>query len=745
MVGRLFFLFTAFFCMAFSLEGVEKAYVKIEGYLEKENLNRAEKLLDEQVNSETKQVFIHVKSTSGDIQQTLDFTKILLQKKEKNKFSIVVYIEDEALGPAAVLPFIADEIITSLFVNWGDILLGSETVLPVNILKSRVRSLISEANSQKDFLLLLSQAMIDATLQVISVEGEWQIADKPPTGKAVTVISHSGERLVLDQQQLREKGLSKGSFSYGSFLNYVGLPQQIHAETTGSLREGKGFAEEFEKYIRFSPDGDNAIGRIYIGGRETGIAENTWIYVKSALDYYKENKPVFILLELDTPGGEVFASQKISDALREMDTKYGVPVVAYINSWAISAGAMLAYSCRFIVTAPGASMGAAAPVLGGGGGKPIEAPEKYKSALRTDFANRAEFYNRDPNLAQAMVDDDIIIVRRYGKILRLEGEDQIILTGPSPDEVITRKDKLLTLNAEQMLKYGISSVWLEAETLEPVSEIERRGDKWSFKKVLLSKNEHFSQIPEAYIDNFSMDWRTSFFAFLARPAIASLLFLGMMLGFYTELNTPGFGLPGSVGIACLSLIILSSFAQDAVNVLELIMIAAGATLLLIEIFVLPGFGVAGILGSLLLIGGIFAILLPDISHVDFDFDEKTLNAAGEVFFERLMWLCASLIVFVFSAILLGRYVLPNVTFFNRLVLAGEQEVSKGFVAGVQKDRFPPVGSKGIAKTALRPSGKVLVGQELFDGTSSGGFIEKDDRVVVVDISGSHLVVDKEEH
>src|SRR5207245_166319 len=109
------------------------------------------------------------------------------------------------------------------------------------------------------------------------------------------------------------------------------------------------------------PRATNEIGHVLIDDRESGINQSTFLYVKAAMDEYKKSKPLFVILELNTPGGEVFAAQRISDALKELDTQYGIPVVAFVNNWAISAGAMLAYSCRFIVVTKDGAMGAAEP------------------------------------------------------------------------------------------------------------------------------------------------------------------------------------------------------------------------------------------------------------------------------------------------------------------------------------------------------------------------------------------------
>jgi membrane-bound serine protease (ClpP class) len=308
------------------------------------------------------------------------------------------------------------------------------------------------------------------------------------------------------------------------------------------------------------------------------------------LEFYKKQSPIFIILELDTPGGEVFAAQKISDALKEMDTQYNIPIVTFINNWAISAGAMLAYSSRFITVVKDGSMGAAEPVYAGEGGKMETASEKVNSALRTDFANRARFFDRNPLIAEKMVDKDPILVLRHGSIIRLENESQIRLTGPDVDIVISPKGKLLTLNAVQMMDYGVADLMLSPAKLSEITPAEQKAGQWPAGKMLLFQAPFFSTIPQATIQSYQMDWKTRFFVFLATPLVSSLLFMGLIIGAYIEMNHPGLSLPGSIAAICLFLIVLSSFSLEIANWLELILLLTGLALILTELFVLPTFG-----------------------------------------------------------------------------------------------------------------------------------------------------------
>ncbi|MCB1213289.1 MAG: serine protease, partial [Chlamydiia bacterium] len=446
-------------------------------------------------------------------------------------------------------------------------------------------------------------------------------------------------------------------------------------------------------------------------------------------------------LRLNTPGGEVFASQKISDALKEFDTQENIPVVAFIDNWAISAGAMLAYSCRFIAVVKDGSMGAAEPIIQGGQEGTKVASEKINSALRTDFANRAHFFDRNPLIAEAMVDKEIILVERHGEIVKLDTESQIRREGPYPDLLISAKDKLLTLDSEKLIHYGVADLLVPPTPLQSVSDRENEAGKWPASKEALFHYPPFDDLKGATIDSFQMDWRLSFLAILAHPAVASVLFLGLLMGAYMEMSTPGFGLPGGVALLCLFLIILSNFALEAENILELLFIAAGIALLLLEVFVLPGFGICGIAGILLLFAGILGVMLPEFSQLEYNPDTGNWNAAMDHFLERLSWLSGSFILAVILMILWGRGVARHPQLFSHLVLAGgEEESSKGYSAAGEGEDSLKVGDEGVVVAALRPTGKITVNDRTYTAVSQGEFIEEGIQVVVAAIEGAKISV-----
>jgi len=492
----------------------------------------------------------------------------------------------------------------------------------------------------------------------------------------------------------------------------------------------------FERYIK--PQPESTIGYIEIVDHSSMISESTWLYIKSALDFYKKNKPAFIILKLDTPGGEVFAAQKIASALQEFDVQEGVPVVALIDNWAISAGALIAYSSRYIITTKDGSMGAAEPITLGGDGKMETASEKVNSALRSEFANRATFFDRNPDIAEAMVDKDLILVLRDGKVIKLNKEDEI----NKGDVVISPKGKLLTLNAKQMIEFGVANYMLEPEKHEAITSEEKAKGEWPFSRMLLSHAPFFDQLKNLKVVEYQMDAKTRFFVLLASPIVSSLLMLGLIIGFYMEMSSPGFGIPGTIALTCLFLIILSSMSLEIANWLEVILLVGGIIMIALEVATLHSGGLLGVIGGLFAIMGLLGIMLPGIENVHYEIDTGTLNAAGEAIAHRLLWLFgAALGAFVIIAIL-GRYITPRLARASRLVLHGSEQ--EGYIAGLEAKELPKPGEKGLAFSTLRPGGKVIIENVIYDAMTSGSYIEKGASIIVTRIDGSTVVVEESE-
>lgn len=724
------FLFLLLFLFT-SLSAEEKALMALRGHLGKEEVQRAEDLLEK---LKSHQLFIEINSTSGDLPQVLELAKRIYEKKVEHGLQTVVYIEDNAVGPSAIIPFLADELYISLSVTWGDIPQGTSQVIATNILRNRVTSFILPKNSKASLLSLLAEGMSDPSVQLVDDKG-WKMASEG-TDRSLPRLSSSGQPLVVNQNQLQQLKLVSVMPLDQFETKFALKPKPENKTAIVQEIPNKTREEELKAHIIIN-EGSNQIGLISINERDSAISDATWIYVKKAVDHYKETKPIFVILELNTPGGEVFAAEKISDELKELDTQYNIPVVAFINNWAISAGALLAYSCRFITIVKDAAMGAAEPLTVEGGETKV-ASEKVNSAFRADFANRAAFYGRNSDLAQAMVDKDVILVYRFGHIVRLDSESQIRTTGPDPDIVINSKGKLLTLNSEQMMKYGVADLQVPPKKLSAVTSEEKEKGKWPASKMLLFSAPFFNAIPNATIQPYQMDWKTRFFVLLANPVVQSLLFLGLIVGLYMEISSPGVSLPGTVAAICLFLIILSSFALEIANWLEVILLLTGLAILLVELFVLPTFGFLGFVGIFLFLAGLFGMMLPGLGSVHYEVDTNSVNAAGEALFKRLAWLSGTLVLGFGIILLLARYITPTLAGFSRFVLAGQEQ--NGYIAGENPQNLPQPGSIGEAATTLRPAGKIIIQDNLYDAITQGSFIEKGTKIVVDRLDGSVIVV-----
>ncbi|MGE5196382.1 MAG: NfeD family protein [Anaerolineae bacterium] len=493
-------------------------------------------------------------------------------------------------------------------------------------------------------------------------------------------------------------------------------------------------SQRLKEAIHFDPHGSNPIGFLSIG-KDRPIDQSTFLYVKFALDHFKALKTPLIILQLDTPGGEVFSALKIVDLLHQIDREEGIPVIAFIDNWAISAGAMLAYACRFIASTFSASMGAAEPVMVSQEGQMQSASEKVNSAIRSEFSNLASYYGRNPLIAEAMVDKDIFLVLREGKIVELTDEKQLISDGKHPDRILVRKGKLLTLNAKQLVEFGVSDWMAEPLSLAAVTTEERKEGRWPASKSLVFQQPFLASIPDAALVSFN-DWRIDFFAFLTHPLVSSILFMGLVLSIYMEFSNPGFGLPFILGVGCLSLIVLSHFAIHAVAWLEVIFLICGIILLLVELLILPGFGFTGILGILLTLAGLCSMMLPSLRGARFSWNLETINLSAFAFLRGLAYLSAAFLFSVVLSALMTRFMPGRKSLFKRLVLDSEHGEVKG-------EFVPPIKTKGEAFTPLRPAGKVLISGKIYDAIGESAFIEVNAPIFIARYEGNKMIVKQE--
>lgn len=419
----------------------------------------------------------------------------------------------------------------------------------------------------------------------------------------------------------------------------------------------------------------NQDGPIYVIDIHETIEPGLAAFLGRALAKAAEERASAVILNVNTPGGRVDAALVMKDALVDSP----VPTYAFIKRQAYSAGALIALAANEIWVSPGAVIGAATPVTGGG----EKAPEKMVSAMRSAFAATAELRGRDPKLAEAMVDEDIVI------------------------EELAPKGKLLTLTAEQALARGYAEE--SAESIDAL--VKAKGlSPARVEKLEPSLAEHVAR-------------------FFTNPLVAPLLMTLGMLGLLFEIKTAGWGVGGTVALVCLGLFFWGHTLAGLAGIEALILVVAGLILIALEVFVLPGFGVAGVAGGIALLAGFFLAITGDVSLAP---PLLLLRAASMV--------SAALLLVAVGAWALLHY-LPTSRRFEGLVLQSRLERdAKDPPPSLQTDAPSLLGARGVALTDLRPAGVARIEGRRIDVVSSGEYIPQGAQIEVIEDAGYRRVV-----
>ncbi len=388
----------------------------------------------------------------------------------------------------------------------------------------------------------------------------------------------------------------------------------------------------------------------------------------------KESGAAAVLLDINTFGGRVDAAVAMRDELLNAPVR----TIAFVNQRAISAGALIALACETLVMTKGGTIGAATPVLSGGG-ETKAADEKSVSYVRKEFRATAEARNRPPEFAEAMVDADVEIAG------------------------VIAKGKLLTLTTSEALKHDVAE--LTADTAG--AALEAAG------------------LPRAELRHARQSWAETLVRFLTHPIVSSLLMTVGLLGLFVEIRTPGFALPGMIGLISLGLFFWGHWIVRLAGWEELLLVSIGVLLITLEVFVFPGTTLAGIAGVIALVAGLGMALVGAGATVP-----VVIGALGRV--------ALSILLAMAGAFALLR-VLPRLPFGRRLVLATGMQADLGYVSAPDSDRRW-LGRTGTAISPLRPAGIADIDGTRVDVVSDGGFIDAGAAIEVTRVDGNRIVV-----
>jgi len=441
----------------------------------------------------------------------------------------------------------------------------------------------------------------------------------------------------------------------------------------------------------------------------------------------------YVIYQIETYGGILKSGDDISKYfILEVGKK--THTVAYITTEAISAGAMISVSCQDIIMLENTTIGDCAPIMLGAKLEGVER-EKVESFTRAAFSRAAEANGYPAVLLKAMVS-------MQTKVYRVEnlqnGEYEFFDADKLPKdpnvynldekELIVKDDELLTLTASKAFEYGIARTQVKDISGALDFLASRDGVTFAGEPMVLKTN-----------------WSEEMVRWLNSPAVMGILVMLALLGVYIEFSTPGIGLPGLVAVICFAIIIGSKYLVGLANWVEVALFVIGMLLLMVEIFVLPGFGIAGFLGIMCILAGLFGMLIKNPPD-RLPWPETQVD--WQLFTNGVLGLLFGFVGFIFLAWLLTKY-LPKLEFLSGLVLTptaakqgSEMEVSMT-APPESKTISVNVGDIGEVLSTLRPTGRAKFGDAVVDVVAEAEFLDKGTRIKIIEIRGNRVVVKRE--
>jgi len=427
---------------------------------------------------------------------------------------------------------------------------------------------------------------------------------------------------------------------------------------------------------------------------DENIAPATWRKTKQAFAEADSLKASLIIIHLNTYGGTVLDA----DSIRTKILNSPIPVYAFIDNNAASAGALIALSCDSVYMREGANMGAATVVNQTGQAM----PDKYQSYMRSIMRATAEAHGKDTIITGR---DTIIKWRRDPKIAEAMVDQSLYIPG------IIDTGKVLTMTPTEAIKYGFCEGM--------ASNIQQVIDKAGLENYVIK--EYKPTVLEQFI------------GFLVHPMVSGILILAILGGIYFELQTPGIGFPLGLAIFAAMLYFAPLYLEGLAENWEILIFIVGLILIAVEIFIIPGFGIAGIAGILLTMTG---LVLSLVANHKFNFE----GVSAEALTRALVTVLGAFVIVFFFALYATKLIFASQGGpLRNLALKTAENLEDGFV-GVDAGIGQMIGKTGIAITVLRPAGKVQVDDEIYDARADAGFIERGEEIKVIQYQAGQLHV-----
>lgn len=726
------------------------AVVKISEPFTTTGLKAAERKIDQIMSEGAETVIFQFSGTGRSFDSHSALGRKISQLARNSDLRTIAYVPEESLGMSMLSVLSCQEICADEFAQLGRLLPLPKPIEAAKAIRVDTQRVIHKLEALVETTphnLLLARAMADEDMILYEIErsqDERKFVDQagfeshtqneqPPwkmTGRGLIV--GPGKSLMLSGRQAKEHGLATTlAEDTDELMNLLSLeplsttsanPNAPEIEAAGET--GDDEEETTSTQFKVEPGEHKAVIIICDEMIDDGLYES----IKRRTDEALAQGATYIIYEIDTFGGGLHSAISIWDYFMHTVAPKA-HTVAYVPTKAISAGALMSVACNDIIMKKSTLIGDCAPIIMGGTLEGVER-EKAESPTRSYFTSAAEANGYPVALCKAMVTMNLKVYQ----VTNLEtSKDEYFEEDEFPKDfykydmenkkLLVKGDQLLTWHAEKALEHGLTRA-VVANREEAFAFLEKRDNITIARPVEVVRT----------------NWSEELVRWLTRPSVAGFLTLIGLLGIYMEMKSPGIGLPGLVGIIAFVILFGSKFLIGMANWWEIMLVVVGLALIAVEIFVIPGFGVAGISGILCTLFGLFAMMVgnaPDklpIPQTDFDMDLLVKNLIG---------FSVGFAGFLVAAFFLTKY-METIPLVNRLIVKAppnDPGTPTIIPEPAEKSVLPVrIGQTGVAVTQLRPSGRVKIGGRKFDVVSKGTLIDADARVKVLEIEGNHIVV-----
>ena len=638
-------------------------------------------------------VILEMDATQGKETQASEFERSLslarfLTSKDAARLRTVAYLKGKIEGHAVLIPLACEQIVMHPDAEIGDAGIEETTI------STTMRQAYEEIAGYRNVLPpALALGMLDPSLAIYRVNDR-RFVD----GEEYDKLKAEGE--VATGTQLVERG-KMALFSASDLRQDL----QLIGHTSENLRQLAGVLEIPENQITqdLGLDRDWNAARFMMDG---DISNRMVQRASLAIQDSVTEGVNFVLIDLKSAGGDPVATENMVNFLLGLPDE--VHTVALITDEALGNASLIAMACDEIAVAPNAK-------LGGVGNYAYSAPGRHD--LENYLERISPEAGRSWSVWGAMNDPDLEVFRyeRPGTTLvkflsEREAKELPDTKEWKEGEAITSPGEPLQLTGTQALDYGV--VDTQAESVAEIAQ-------------------HYGLPEELKIPK--PNWAHRFVEVLASPSLAFFcLFVGV-IALISELKAPGVGVPGFVAALCFGLFFWSRFLNGTAGWLEALLFVGGLFFILMEILVLPGFGIFGLGGGAMVIAAVVLAM------------QTFIWPTTEYELEQVPYSLASVLVLfvgMFAAVIFAKHILPRTPFVNQSMLDAPDDETMEEIRRRETivDLTHLVGHSGKAITPLRPSGKAKIGHEIVSVTSDGDMIEPNDKVVVVEVRGNYAIV-----